>query len=116
MRVVNILGIQVSLNKKDKQEIERTGKLEASLYDNPKCSFVLHLVDEVKGRETLEEPGFHIEAFPPDSPKEERKSYDVYLSKERFRSLITPPLHKTELGYFCSRSRFDRVEFTYFNG
>ncbi len=108
-------GLVVSLNKADKAILEEKGELECIMQRWKKPRFILHIVDEDPEQGFLEEPGFHIEAIPPDCGPEYRTQYDVYLSKERFHALVNPQEDDvTRGGYFASRSRYDRVDMNYF--
>ena len=107
-------GLIITLVKKDRDELEEKGELECRLHGWKKPKLVLHVVDEVPEKGSLEEPGFHIEVTPPKAGPETRDGYNVYLSRERFTSLVNPEEDPVIYGgHFVSRSMYDRVEFNY---
>lgn len=98
--------LNIELWEEDKELMELVGWLEYRLrgYKNPTLKIIVQ--DEVE-HGFLEEPGFHLEVFPKGKGPEERERYEVYLSKERWKQLITT-------GNFCSRAIIDRVNINYF--
>jgi len=108
-------GIDINLGLEDKKKGEKDGKLECRIkgYKNPVLT--LHIVDEVIGRDLLEEPGFHIKGTPKYGGPERRTKYEIYLSKENFEKLTNPkedPIIKG--GFFLSRCLYDRLAINYY--
>lgn len=111
-------GLVITLTLKDKEEAGKTNKLTCRLNEYKKPYLTLHILDEVgeelRKRGGLENPGFHIDAFPRDVAPERVERYDVYLSKERFKALTNPEEDPVvEGGHFTSRSLRDNVNFNY---
>jgi hypothetical protein len=107
-------GLAIFLTTKDKSKLENDGTLECRLLSWKKPQLFFHLVEEVKQKTALEEPGFHIDVKPPRASPEFITRYDIYLSKDRFKKL-TVDVDKFEGGYFVSRSLHDRVELIYWD-
>ena len=107
-------GLNISLNLADKEKLDRQGmpgKLETRLEMWKYATVTLHVVAEVKNRDPLEfeEPEFHIEVLPYGASPEERTSYDLSISAERFKDLT-----RNFEGSFESRCSCDRVHIGYF--
>jgi hypothetical protein len=106
-------GINISLSSKDKNN---SGTLECRLPSYKQPVLVLHIEGHVENGPG-EEPGFHIEATPVDRDPTGIERYDVYLSRERFEKLIRPNrrqiIRDENEGSFISRSKYDRIAFTY---
>lgn len=118
MRAMSGQGLTLNLGLEDKRIGDTKGELTCRLTVFKKPQITLHIVDEVSARESLEEPGFHIESFPPGTYREQVESYDIYLSKKRWDTLVNPTEPPSEKqgannGFFCSRCRHDRVHFMY---
>ena len=108
-------GLIIILTNKDIVTIEETGKLESIIGNRNHQNLVLYLVDKVEEGEDLEAEGFHIKANPLGSNWDTRQGFDVYLSRENLAILLDTNRHGSDVGTYISRSRFDRIEFNYFN-
>jgi hypothetical protein len=108
-------GIFISLGLEDKKKGLESGILECKISDGNKEEFILKIVNKIPKRKNRfnEEPTFHIDSYPPNAAPGKRIRYNAYLTKERFEELVNPK-SVTRGGYTGNRSRFDRIEFTYF--
>jgi hypothetical protein len=108
-------GICINLNKSDKEKGLEKRILECKISDGNKEEFILKIVNKIPPDKNrfLEEPSFHIDSYPPRAGPGKRIRYNAYLTKEKFEELVNPkdPIRG---GYCGSRTRFDRIEFTYF--
>lgn len=104
-------GLSIKLKKEDKNQT----KLECIVqdYNNPKLN--LYVVDEVKHRDTFEEPGFHMQCYPVDVSSRESTQIEVYLSKERWKQITTIYDPEAGGGWFGSRCMYDRCHIHYWD-
>ena len=106
-------GVYISLGKRDKRQIEKSGKVEHSYRTHWGLDrkIVLHVTDDVQ-RQGIEEPGFHLEAIPDNQGVEKVKEFHVFLSKSRFKDLINSK--DSDGKSFHSRCLYDRCDINYF--
>jgi hypothetical protein len=104
-------GLMVSLGKEDKSKKE----LECIINGFENIKVFLNVVGTVKYQGSREEPGFHMQCYPKDVELRKSKEVHLYLSKERWNDLTTKFDPETYGGYFGSRCKYDRCEFSYWD-
>ncbi|NCO11589.1 hypothetical protein CO038_00730 [Candidatus Pacearchaeota archaeon CG_4_9_14_0_2_um_filter_39_13] len=115
MRARWIGGPDITLNLEDREQGNRTETLEARMPEWKKPVVRMHIVDYIEKTIPFEEPGFHIDTVPKDASPENIERYDIYLSREVWKSLTNPTGNPiVEGGYFVSRCLFDRTEIKFF--
>lgn len=106
--------LEVELTFPDKVKGEKEGVLECTLFNVNSPKLIIHIVEEVLDSIFPEEQGFHMELTRPDRRKQSAQ-YDLYLSKEVFGRLTTPPIISPICGgNFSTRTIYDRVDISYF--
>lgn len=105
-------GIYVNLNKKDKEEGMKTGKLKCIFEDGNKPEIVIHIAKNVPWQQPPEEPGFHITSKPKGSGYERKKRYDIHITREIFRELTSAEDFRGS--HYTSRCSCSRVDFSYY--
>ncbi|MBR9682209.1 MAG: hypothetical protein GOV02_00900, partial [Candidatus Aenigmarchaeota archaeon] len=108
-------GLTINLTAEDNQEIDNgygyKAKCIVNEYKNPKV--FLYVVDNIEKNECPEEPGFHMQCWPPNVSARNSTKIFVYISKENWHKLTTEYSSEDGGGFFGSRCKYDRCHFSY---
>ena len=73
----------------------------------------LYVMDKVTKHDINEEPGFHMQCWPPNVSSRQSTKIYIYLSKERWHKLTTEYDKEAGGGFFASRCKYDRFHIHY---
>jgi len=104
-------GLNINLTSKDKDK----KRLEFIVGDYKKPKVLLLIKNKVENKGIMEEPGFHIQAWPPNVSLDKATKIYVYLSEERWNDLLTKR-DEGEIGggFFTSRYGHNRFAINYY--
>ncbi|MEK6887990.1 MAG: hypothetical protein AABX14_03540 [Candidatus Aenigmatarchaeota archaeon] len=104
-------GISLVVGKNDKGNDKNTCVIDE--YKRP--TLFLRVVDEVTKNDDFEEPGFHIQCWPPNVGLRDSTKIFVYLRRKEWDALTAGPDCDENHGFFISRCKYDRFNMLYYN-
>ena len=104
-------GLSIVLTAEDKEK----DRISCVVNQYKKPRVFLRVVDDVTKSYMFEEPGFHMQCWPPNVGSRESTKIFVYLSKRNWEKLITEYDPEAGGGFFCSRCKYDRLHINYYD-
>jgi len=104
-------GISICVGKEDKGK----RRLECIIDDGRSARLLLQIRNHVNNTGHCEEPGFHIQCWPPNISSRRCTKMFVYLSEENWNKLTTEWDREAGGGFWMSRCKYDRCHFHYYD-
>ncbi len=104
-------GLAIVVQNEEREK----NKLTCIVNSHKKPRVFLRVVDKVTKNSMGEEPGFHIQNWPPNVNLTRSTKIFVYLSKERWHKLTTEHDPEADGGWFGSRCMYDRFSIHYYD-
>ncbi len=107
-------GPSIYLEPQDKNDVEQ-GKTLACIVDDYKRPILcLEVVDIISGDDESRDDGISMQYWPPNVGQRNSTLIFVDISRGAFNRLITVYDKEAGGGFYCARTKYDRIHLTYY--